>query len=519
MRFFKSSIIALLLFVPYLVYNNPIKIKILFTCDTNGRPLSFTHMQDEGQGGIPARATLIKKLAGDRRKNNVLILDTGSIFNGRLESNLYNGDTDIAGIDTILYDAIAIGITELQRPKAEFEKINQNCEFHYLSANVSILTFTKREQLLSDDFYSKKFGGYKGVTVGVFSVITEDAKQLIGDSYKNDYIIADPIRTAKDMVLKLKNQEKVDIVIGLTHMGYYPDDPSAIDSKALANNVKGIDLIIDGRTGINMTEPAIVNNIPIFQVMRWGLFVGEINLVIDNNKLKSYTFASHPVNYKVNGQYVGEKLEEDAATLRNIKSKMRNFDKLSTAKISSVDGGKSFELSNIRFAENEFGNLICDALLDYTKADIAFQNTGGINHNEKIDSLNLNRLSFDKVLPYDNSVVTLNATGDEIIDILEYSISRKGYGSFLQVGGIKFSYDSSGKVKEVLFNDQNIDRDKTYKVVINSWLAIGGDGYEVFKNNPKKFDFTTLTREVLYNYIEKIKVIKPSIQGRINYAE
>ncbi|HQJ05448.1 MAG TPA: hypothetical protein PLI57_03600, partial [Spirochaetota bacterium] len=110
MRILTAIFFSLFCFTNYFTFSNTINLKILFTCDNNGRPLKFRNMEADDQGGIPARATLISKLAGDRKKNNVLILDTGSIFTGRPESNLFNGATDIAGYNSIPYDAAAIGI-------------------------------------------------------------------------------------------------------------------------------------------------------------------------------------------------------------------------------------------------------------------------------------------------------------------------------------------------------------------------------------------------------------------------
>jgi len=471
-------------------------------------------MEADDQGGIPARATLISKLAGNRKKNNVLILDTGSIFNGRPESNLFNGATDIAGYNSILYDAAAIGITELQRSKSDFEAINNTAEFYYLSANVSTTTLTKREEHLSDSYHIKKIGGYNGIKVGIFSVISEDARNLIPSEYKNDYLISDPIKAAKDAINELKEQ-KVDIIIALTHLGYYPDD-SNIGSRTLANSIKGIDLIIDGRTGLNFSDAEVVNGIPIFQTMKWGLYVGEIDLLITDKKIKSYKYASHPVNYKINGTLVGEKISEDEKTLLNIEKAMKNKDKVLSGKIATITDGSSIDLKTVRTQENEFGNLLCDAILDYTKADIALQNSGGINYKESLDNT-INRTSLDKAIPYDNSVVTINLTGEEIIKILEYSISRKGYGSFLQVGGIKFMYNSSGEVYELYLNKTQLNKDKSYKVAINSWLAIGGDGYELFKEK-KGFDYYNLTREVLYDYLTAKKTVKPVIDGRMKFT-
>lgn len=91
------------------------EITIFFTNDTNGHPLSFNHMGQDGQGGIPARAALIKKIIKDKKIgfNNYLILDAGGIIRGRPESNLFNGFPDIFGMDSTGYFASGVGVSEL----------------------------------------------------------------------------------------------------------------------------------------------------------------------------------------------------------------------------------------------------------------------------------------------------------------------------------------------------------------------------------------------------------------------
>lgn len=510
MLFLKKIIFILVILTVNILYSAPVKIKIIFTCDTNGRPLSFTEMQAEGQGGIPARATLIKKLIGSDKKSNVLILDTGSVFIGRPESDLYNGETDIAGMNAIGYDAVAIGITEIMRPKKEFDNINSIAEFYYISSNLFYKSQTgDKEELVGDDYFIKKFGN---VTIGIFSLITEDALLQLPSQYKEDYIIKDPIVTAKEMVNILKTKKKANIIIALTHLGYYPDD-SKIGSRTLASSVKGIDIIIDGVTGLNFTEPVTIENTKIFQVMKWGLYVGEIDITFDK-EITDIKYKTHPVNYKENGVLVGEKLEDDPKVLEAIKKKMKDYDKLTKKKLTKVEKGKTLSTQGIRERETELGNLICDAILDYTKADIAFQNSGGIEQGN-IDTDNITRNTFDSIIRYDNSIVTVNLTGREIKEILSYSMSRRGYGSFLQVAGVSFVYSkSNNSFKTIKIKNKEIDYDAIYKVAINSWLANGGDGYKIFIDK-KKIDHKRIIREVVYDYIASQKILKPSLNNRI----
>ena len=513
----KIKVVLLILLLNIIVVwakTNTIELTIFFTNDTNGHPLSFSYMQEDDQAGIPARATLIKKLLKDKNKPNVLILDAGGILIGRPESNLFDGITDITGMNSIGYDAAGVGISELWGSLKKFNALNSKADFYFLCANVK----NKKNNEICDKFIIKKFGGFKGINVGIFSVITDEAINELPDEARKEYKFLDPIKTAEYIVQELKSKKnKADIIIALTYMGYYPDD-SIVGSRTLASSVNGIDIIIDARTGLKLDEPITVNKTKICQAFKWGLYLGEIKLKIKDKKIIDFQYQLHPVNYKKDGILVGELIKKDEKVLKAINSKMFNIDNVLKKTIAKIKKEK-LDPKNIRYKETEIGNLICDAMIDFTKADMAFQNAGGIGK-EVLESEKINRRSFDEIIKYDNSVVLINMMGAEVKKILKYSMNSMGYGGFLQVGGIRFTYSkSSQQISDIKVKDKDLDDTKIYKVAINSWLAAGGDGYEIFKKISNKVNLNILHREVVYNYLEKQKNIKPCIDGRINIID
>jgi|GEM_PF-1516057 len=509
------------LFIMLMIFNNIIYAKsdtleftILFTNSTNGHPLSFNYLEQNNQGGIPARATLIDKIKDSKKGNDFLILDTGGIVLGRPESNLYNGETDIAGINSIDYYASGIGYSELRMSNEGFKALNRKADFYYLCSNVVDIN----DKEICDTYSIKKIGGFNGIKIGIFSVIATEIADYLPEEIKKEYKFKDPIETARKMVKELKEgKENVDIIIALTYMGIY-DDESRISCKTLASSVEGIDIIIDGRTDLNLEEPITINKTKIYQTKKWGLFIGEISIRIENKNIINFEYKSHPVNYQVNGSYVGEKLEEDKKTLRAIENKMYNYDKIIKTPIAKIENGK-LDTKNIHIQENEIGNLICDAMLDYSKADIALQNAGGFGIGS-ITSGDITRESFDNIIRYDNSLILITLTGEEILRVLKYSMENIGKGPFLQVAGVKFKYSKSKKeIIEIKINNNDLNKSSFYKVAINSWIANGGDGYKIFTEITDKEDLCILHREVLYNYLENKKIITPYIDGRITIVE
>ncbi len=496
---------------------NETEITIFFTNDTNGHPLSFNFMGEVKQGGMPARFSLIKKLSRDRKKSNIIILNSGGIVRGRPESNLYNGIPDIYGMNKIGYYASGAGTSEFYESAERLKDLNKKAKFKFLSSNV--VAVNEKDRYVCDRYIVKQIGGSKGVKIGLFSLLTEEAINEISDQAKKDFVIANPIDTAKQIIAELKNKRnEADIVIALTHLGYYPDDAN-IGSRALASAVDGIDIIIDGRTGLKLDKPVIINNTKICQAFKWGLYLGEIKLTVVDKKISDFRYKLYPVNITDNGKYIEEQIKENSFVSSTIKGKMKNFESRQKSKIAVIDGNAELTTKEVRYKETEIGNLICDALLDYTKADVAIQNAGGIGENKSLSGT-INRKSFDEIIKYDNSVVVCTVKGENILRILNYSMTGISTGRFLQVGGIKFNYSKSSKgFSEIYINGEPIDNLKFYKIAINSWLSDGADGYKIFTQIPDKIDYNIIHREVVYNYIEKQKNIKPAIDGRINIID
>ncbi len=156
--------------------------------------------------------------------------------------------------------------------------------------------------------------------------------------------------------------------------------------------------------------------------------------------------------------------------------------------------------------ESAMGDLIADAQRAYPgqgtnlpPADFAFMNPGGIRddlyRNETYAGEAYGEITYGElfgVQPFDNQVVRMNLTGDQIYRLLEQQFRSDGSSRILQVSGLKFSYNPANpvgqKVTSVTFPDGTpIDRTATYTVAANSFIATGGDGFTVFKEgtNPQ----------------------------------
>jgi 5'-nucleotidase len=259
-------------------------LTILHTNDVHSRIEPFESGRNAGYGGVARRAALIKKIRSEQE--HVLLLDAGDIFQGTPYFNFFGGELEFKLMEEMKYDAVTIGNHDFdigvdglhkQLPNISFPLINGNYDFSDTIMNGS----TKPYQIFT-----------KGdVKIGILGVGIELEGLVPKALYKNT-IYLDPIERANHYASILKNDEKCDYVICLSHIGYdFRNDPNRVNDKILAGSSKDIDLILGGHTHTFMREPDLVENkngepVMIHQVGWAGIVLGRIDVVFEKNKKK-----------------------------------------------------------------------------------------------------------------------------------------------------------------------------------------------------------------------------------------
>jgi 5'-nucleotidase len=128
-----------------------------------------------------------------------------------------------------------------------------------------------------------------GVKIGIFGLGVELDGLVDKKNYK-ETVYNDPIEVATDMARILKHQEKCDLVICLSHIGFkYKDEPNKPSDLLLAKKTKDIDLIIGGHTHTFLDKPIIEKNLDgkdvlVNQVGCYGLNLGRIDFYVTSDK-------------------------------------------------------------------------------------------------------------------------------------------------------------------------------------------------------------------------------------------
>lgn len=261
-----------------------VKITILHTNDVHSHvdPFPENDPKYPGLGGIVRRAALIKKIRSEEK--NVLLLDVGDIFQGTPYFNMYGGELEFKLMSMMQYDASTIGNHDFdngldglvkQLPHANFPFIN--CNYDFSDTPMAGKTIPHKI-FLKDDI---KIGVF-GLGVGLEGLVD---KKLSGNT-----LYLDPVKKAAEAAFHLKHEEKCDLIICLSHLGY-SSNGKKINDVELAKQSKNIDIILGGHTHTFLDKPLSYQNsdgkdILVAQVGWAGIRLGRVDFIFEKRSKK-----------------------------------------------------------------------------------------------------------------------------------------------------------------------------------------------------------------------------------------
>ncbi|WP_421848742.1 bifunctional metallophosphatase/5'-nucleotidase [Marinomonas sp.] len=222
----------------------------------------------------------------------------------------------------------------------------------------------------------------------------------------------------------------------------------------------------------------------------------------------------------------------DLATLQpkpRVLAQEEQYDNRLNTLLSEVIGKTNalidLDRKSLRTSENSFANLVADTFKNFTGAQITLINSGTFRGDQPISkgsSLTIKDIRL--MLPYRNTIKLIEATGQQITDALEHGLNRleQQSGQFLQVAGIKVTYDSTRPVGRrllsITFDDKPLNPNQTYKVATLDYLLKGGDGFTMLQGSKilSYSQISSLTLSDIMNVeIQQQKVIEPKVDGRL----
>lgn len=253
------------------------KITILHTNDVHSHidPFPENHPRYPFLGGVARRANIINQIR--KEEENVLLLDAGDIFQGTPYFNYYGGELEFKLMSMMKYDVATLGNHDFDNGINGFYAQLSHANFEFVSANYD---FKNTE--LSGIVKPYKTFIKEGIKIGVFGLGIE-LEGLVDKKLYKETKYNNPIEVATDVTKTLKETEKCDLIICLSHLGYdYKNEKDKPSDLKLAAATQDIDLIIGGHTHTFLDKPVIKTNkvgkqVVINQVGAYGINLGRID--------------------------------------------------------------------------------------------------------------------------------------------------------------------------------------------------------------------------------------------------
>ena len=260
-------------------------ITILHTNDTHSQidPLPENDKQYGGKGGVARRATLVKRV---RKENpNTLMIDAGDVFQGTPYFNFYKGEVEYKSMSLIGYDVGTLGNHDFDNGVDALVAAMKFANFDFVSSNYAF-SGTPLESRVKR-YVVRTLGG---VRVGLFGMGISPDNLITPENFKGVKYM-DPVKSAREVVETLRQRERCNLVIGMSHLGYYPNAKDGeIGDTQVASQVDGIDFIASGHTHTFMQQPVLTKQPSgkttiIFQVGKSGIYVGRIDFKLRAGKV------------------------------------------------------------------------------------------------------------------------------------------------------------------------------------------------------------------------------------------
>lgn len=496
-----SFILSLVLFAAASAQSNPdapITVTFLHVNDV----YQFMPVEGGKKGGL-ARLLTLKKQALAENPNVIFTLG-GDTLSPSVETRTYKGAQMIDAWNAIGLDYSVFGNHEFDLKTPDILKRIQESNFAWLGANV-IEKATGKRFADTPEYVIREFDGVK---IGIVGVILPETKET--SSMDDSLEVTDFCLTANLIVSRLRKVEKVDAVIGLTHL-YMAQD------KKLAG-CADFDLILGGHEHTLLQSSAF--GTPIFKMTADAREMGKFNLSFDRKtrRLIGIDWEIIPVTDAI----------PDAPEFASVFNKYKDLLEMLAEPVGKTSVTlDALSLSN-RQKETNIGNFIADGYRDAADADIGFVNGGSIRADLIYNPGILTKRDVISILPFNNPIVKVEISGEILKETLEHGVARSAEdnepGRFPQVSGMTFKFDASkpagSRIMEVTVGGKPLDSKKMYSLATSDFLVTrGGDGYTMFAKGKVLIDAANAKKDSDV-FEEAIKgapggAIAPKVEGRI----
>ena len=456
------------------------------------------------RGGLARIATAIR--TAKSQNDNVIALDAGDQFQGTLFYSV-NKWPMLAELDQHMpYDAMTLGNHEFDEGCLELTRFLAALPFPVLAAN---LKPAKGCPMLKGNYTPYTLLTVRGQKVAVVGIANNEVVSLAAACPRTFFedTAACLQRTVRDL-----EAQGVKHIIALTHIGL-PED------RKLARSVDGVDIIVGGHSHSYLGPDSEEGPYPIIErspsgqpvlvvtAKRAAQYLGELNVIFDAQGV--------PLRWNGGARELAAPETRDAETSALVQKYAASLDEFRNHKVGSHHLSLPDGIDACREDDCLGGSLIADAMLEYARpfgGHVALCNGGSVR--AALPSGDISRGDLLSVIPFGNTLVMREITGERLLAALEHGVSEEGGQGprLLHTAGLRYVVDAarpagSRIVRAEILNEKDtgtpLDRKARYVIVTIEYLARGGDAYEMLKDSkvipsPEPIDIT-----VVEDYLKK----------------
>ncbi|XP_055700810.1 apyrase [Phlebotomus papatasi] len=497
---------------------------------------SGTCKPDEGEvciGGYGRVVTTVKRLLEEKKNLNPIYLNAGDNFQGTLWYNIHRWNVTSYFLNLLPADAITLGNHEFDHQVSGVVPFLETIKSPIVVANVDA-----SEEPTFDGKFSKTFVIDKYERkIGIIGVMLQTTPNIASTGRLK---FTDEATAVREEAAKLKSQG-INIIIVLSHSGL------DVDIAIAENGGPDIDVIVGGHSHTFLWTgegspgpdfprgeyPTIVEQaqhgnrrILIVQASAYTKYLGDITVYFDE--------AGEVADYNGAPIYLGPEIQPDPV----IQEELIPWKEVVDEAGLKVVGHSKIEITKQGCSNGECnsGNLITDAYVHsyvtrgpkpekgWIHAALCVTNTGGIRSLPSTPGP-LNYGDLVAIIPFENTLDSLELRGNHILDMLEFAASSTL--TWLQVSGMKIVFNMTKPVGErvtsvdLLCNECDIpvyeplEVDRMYRFIMPSFLAGGGDGFYVVSENKQNHVVGGIDIDAFEEYVAKMSPLVNPITGRI----
>jgi 2',3'-cyclic-nucleotide 2'-phosphodiesterase/3'-nucleotidase len=509
------------------VANKRVQIVILGTTDLHGNlyPTDYYTNKPDNRG-LAKIATLIRQIRKDNA--NVMLIDSGDTIQGTPLEYYHNKKNDMPpdpmmlAMNALAYDSMTVGNHEYNFGLKVLEKARSEAKFPWLSAN----TYDKGTNQTHYQPYIVK--EVAGVRIAVLGLTTpgipnwENAPNYAGLEFK------EPLTEAKKWVPVLRGKERADVVVIAMHMGLEEDlrtgelNPGQVQNEneaiAIARQVPGVDLIFMGHTHRDVPS-VVINGVQLLQANYWGHHLARTDLYLENDGARWRVYARSARTIPVD-----DKVAADAELLRIGEP----YDRETQAWLSRPIGESAAELTatEATFRDTAILDLVQKVQLEAGTADVSM--VASFNEKARIAKGPVTVRDIAGLYIYENTLVVLEVTGQQVRDALEHSAKYfrpyepgKSARELVDENIPSYNFDIAEgvtyelnlakpfgqRIENLQFRGKPLLPDQKLRLATNNYRVNGGGGYVMYKGAPVVSRSSQEIRELIIDWVERHKTI------------